>query len=76
MTRAEGRISIGLALVLGSVGLVLDFTGWYTVVGGLFGLLGMVFALLALRGRIRRSAFWLNSVALGVAVIVLIVFYA
>jgi hypothetical protein len=76
MTPAERRTCTALALGLGSLGLLLDFTGWYTVAGGLSGILGMVFALLTPRSRIRRNALWLNSVALSVAVIVLTVFYA
>jgi hypothetical protein len=65
-----------LAFGLGSVGLLLDFTGWYTAAGLLFGVLGVVFALLMPRGRLRRGAFFLNGVTLVAAGIVLVLFFA
>jgi hypothetical protein len=76
MSVADRRVISGLAVGLGSVGLLLDVTGWYTAAGLLFGVLGVAFAFLMPRGRLRRGALILNCITLVVAAIVLVSFFA
>ena len=74
-TLADGRLErLGyrsLALGFGSLGLLLDFTGWFTFAGALFGLLGFAFALFCPRGKLRRAALWLNAATFIVGVVIL-----
>jgi hypothetical protein len=55
----------GFALLLGVVGLALDLTVLFAVVGGAFGLVGLVYALLCPRDRGRTMLVALNAFTLG-----------
>ena len=63
------------ALVLGTVGLLLDFTIWFIGLGLAFGIAGALFALVSPRDRIRTIALALNAftvAAAGVLILVLL----
>ncbi|SRR6266498_223827 len=73
--RLESFALRSTALGLGSAGLLLDFTGWYTIAGGVLGLIGFTFALFSPRGKLRSAARSLNAVTFVVAVVILAAFF-
>jgi hypothetical protein len=64
-----------LAFGLGGLGILLDFTGWYTIVGGIFGLLGCSFVVMTPRSKARAAGFALNALATLVAAVILLLFF-
>jgi hypothetical protein len=73
----DGRLETlgyrSLAFGLGGVGLLADFTGWFTFAGAVFGLLGFAFALFCPRGKLRRTVLWLNGATFILGVVILAV---
>ena len=59
-----------MAFGFGVVGLLLDFTGWYTIVGAALALVGCSYAVLSPRGKARKAALSLNGLAVALAALI------
>ena len=80
MTEADQRLSIldrigiqgvrVMAFGIGALALLLDLTGWFTIVGGGLAVVGCGYALMSPRGRLRTAALTLNGIAFAVAAVI------
>jgi hypothetical protein len=59
-----------MAFGCGVMALLLDLTGWFTIVGAVHALIGCGYAALTPRGRVRKAALSINAVAFAVAVLI------
>jgi hypothetical protein len=70
LDRIVGQSVLVMAFGFGGLGLLLDFTGWYTIVGAVFALVGFGYAVIGPRGTVRKVALSLNAVALSLATLI------
>lgn len=73
----EPRWPLVVAALAGCLALVLDVSGWFTIAGGIFALLGLLTALVTRSSarRLRRVALWLNGFAFLLAAALIVLFF-
>jgi hypothetical protein len=69
LDRIVGQSVLVMAFGFGGLALLLDFTGWYTIVGAVLALVGFGYAVMGPRGRV-KVALSLNAVALALATLI------
>jgi hypothetical protein len=70
LDRIVGQSVLVMAFGSGGLALLLDFTGWYTIVGAVLALVGCGYAVISPRGRVRKVALSLNAVAFALAALI------
>ena len=70
LARIVGKSVLLMAFAFGGVALLLDFTGWYTIVGSVLALVGCGYSVMSPRGKARKAAFSLNGLAIALAALI------
>jgi hypothetical protein len=70
VARIVGQSVLLMAFGFGGVALLLDFTGWYTIVGAVLALVGCGYAAMSPQGRARKAALSLNALAIALAALI------
>jgi hypothetical protein len=70
LARIVGQGVLLMAFGFGGLALLLDFTGWYTIVGAVLALVGCGYAVMSPRGKARKAALSLNGLAIALAALI------